>query len=335
MFTCVPLLMTANNPKLVVLWRVTEVCDLPCPFCAYSRELSRPRQSIEPEKVLRFGKILSDYAQATGREVLVSWLGGEPLLWKPLFEVSQVFKHELGLQVSVTTNGTRLETDTVRRALLANFDEITVSLDGVGASHDTCRQTAGLYKRVEAGVWRLRAERQGKAPRLRVNTILMRSNVQQFESLCRTVAEWGIESLTFNALGGRDRPEYFPDHHLLPEQVEAFRHELPNIRERMARLGLTILGNTRYLERLEASSLNNQLPITDCSPGQTFLFIDERGMISPCSFTSNEYGIYVDEIGTIEALEQLPATFARRRQEALAQVCYDCPSTQVFGKFTT
>ncbi len=327
--------MMAIKSRLVVLWRVTEACDLPCPFCAYSRDLRRPRQAVEPESVLAFGKLLGEYARATGREVLVSWLGGEPLLWKPLFELSHIFKHEFGLQVSVTTNGTRLGEAKVRECLLADFDEVTVSLDGIGADHDACRQTAGLYGRVEEGVRRLQAGRQGNTPRLRVNTILMRSNIHQFEALCRTVAEWGVNTITFNGLGGRDRPEYFSDHHLLPEQIEVFRRELTGIRERMARLGLTILGNEHYLDRLQATSLNNQLLITDCSPGQTFLFIDEHSTIAPCSFTGSEYGVEVSEIRTVGDLANLPAYFAKRRQEAIAAICYDCPSTQVFGKFAS
>jgi hypothetical protein len=103
----------------------------------------------------------------------------------------------------------------------------------------------------------------------------------------------------------------------------------------MTERGLTVLGSEHYLDRLQATAVNGYLTINECSPGQQFLFIDECGLISPCSFTSSEYGVPVNEIQTADDLQNLPNRFAQRRRGHLAAVCYDCPSTQVFGKFTT
>ena len=321
--------------KLVVLWRITEICDLACPFCAYSRELRRSRTSADPDDILRFGALLSDYGRNYQRAVLVSWLGGEPLLWRPLFEISRVFKREFGLQVSLTTNGTRLGSAEVRSRIAADFDEITISVDGVGAGHDSGRRASGLYDRIQENVRRIDQLRGGRGhtPRLRVNTVLMRDNIHSFESLCQAAAEWGIEDLTFNALGGRDRPEFFPDHCLRPDDVKWLRESLPGIRERMAKLGLVILGSDRYLGRFQATVTNNQLPIADCQPGQHFLFIDERGVIAPCSFTTRGYGIHRTEIHSARDLAGLPLSFMDRQQAQCLAPCCDCPSTQVFGKF--
>jgi MoaA/NifB/PqqE/SkfB family radical SAM enzyme len=321
------------HSNLVVLWRISEACDLPCPFCAYSRKLQRARQSVEAKQVLDFGRVLGEYASLTGREVMMSWLGGEPLLWKPLFNVGEIFRQEYSLRLSLTTNGTHLGDVRVREHLLANYDEITISLDGLGVQHDEYRQTPGLYAKVEANVRQLVAARAGGRPRVRINTILMRGNIEMFEALCEAVAGWGVDEITFNALGGRDRPEYFPEHHLLPEQLEHFRQALPGIRARMAVHGLTILGNDSYLERLQASAANAYLTVEDCAPGQEFLFINEQGVVSPCSFTASEYGVPVHDLKTADDLQRLPLRFAQRRREALAAVCHDCPSTQVFGKF--
>ncbi|HLF03201.1 MAG TPA: radical SAM protein [Anaerolineales bacterium] len=323
--------------KLVVVWRVTEVCDLACPFCAYSRELRRSRASADRGEALRFGALLGEYARKNQREALVSWLGGEPLLWKPIWDVSRAFRNQFGLRVSVTTNGTMLDSEEVRRCITEDFDEVTVSVDGVGPDHDRRRQTAGLYDRLEKNVRRLKEQRfiSGRGPRIRVNTVLMRDSIHSFESLCVAVAGWGVEELTFNILGGRDRPEFFPGHSLQPEQIDSFRRELPRIRERAADLGLSILGSERYLDRLSATITNHQLPITDCSPGQSFLFVDERGFLAPCSFTTQGYGVHLSEIRAASDLQNLSARFAERKRAEMLAPCYDCHSTQVFGKFSS
>jgi hypothetical protein len=60
-----------------------------------------------------------------------------------------------------------------------------------------------------------------------VNTVLMRGNVEAFGGFCEAMADWGFHELTFNALGGNERPEFFAANHLLPQQVRRFAAELP------------------------------------------------------------------------------------------------------------
>jgi MoaA/NifB/PqqE/SkfB family radical SAM enzyme len=324
------------RPGLVIVWRITEHCDLGCRFCGYSRHLRRPRLSADPDEVLAFGAVLGEYAASHGRDVLVSWLGGEPLRWPPLLAVSHTFIHEYGLRLGVTTNGTALASETVRRRIAEDFDQLTLSLDGLGVAHDQLRDAPGLFAHLRESLMRLRelTAALGQGPLLRVNTILMRDNVYAFEDLCRAVTAWGVDELTFNALGGRERPEFFPDHALRPEQIEWFRRALPGIRARLAPSGLRILASERYLERLEASARHRPLPVTDCQPGQRFLFIDERGFAAPCSYTVSGYGVHLSELRTPNDLRQLPLRLAERKRRQMLAPCVDCPSTQVFGKFS-
>lgn len=324
-----------ERPPLVLVWRVTEHCDLSCAFCAYSRTLRRPRRAIDPAQVLAFGQVLRDFAQHTQRPVLVSWLGGEPLRWPPLFEISRIFKTQFGLRLSVTTNGTALDSAAVRQQIVELFDELIVSLDGDAALHDMLRGQVGLFAQLEDSLAQLRrlGADANSSLALRVNTILMRDNVQEFETLCQTVAAWGARVITFNILGGRDRPEFYPAHHLLPEQWQTFVAALPGIRARLAPLGVTVLGNANYMQRLAATVHNQTLPITDCAPGAQFIFLDEAGTLAPCSYTTQGYGVPLSAIRSAADLSALPARFAAQQRAALQPPCYDCPSTQVFGKF--
>src|SRR4051794_16059422 len=130
---------------LVVVWRITERCNLGCAFCAFSRALERSRREANPAEVRRFGEVLADFQQATGRPVLVSWLGGEPLLWPALAALSETFARRLGLALSATTNGTALATPRVREMLAAHFAELTVSVDGPAAFHDRVRACPGGF----------------------------------------------------------------------------------------------------------------------------------------------------------------------------------------------
>ncbi len=322
---------------LVVLWRVTERCDLACAFCAYDRTLRRTRRVASAQRVLDFAQTLISHRCATGARVLVSFLGGEPLSWPPLAEVTRVFRKQHGLALSLTTNGTRLARPAVRALLIENYSEVTVSVDGLNAAHDNLRGRDGLFASLAQNVARLASDKRiaGKGPLLRANVVLMRGNVAAFAPLCRELARWGIEEITFNQLGGNDRPEFYPANRLLPEQAGRFAAEAPALRLELAALGVKLRGSDDYFSRITASSQNVPLSPADCAPGRDFLFIDEEGRVAPCGFTPREYGVALEELTTAGAITDLPARFAAQRRKAPARACADCHSTQHFGKFVT
>jgi MoaA/NifB/PqqE/SkfB family radical SAM enzyme len=320
---------------MIVVWRVTQKCNLSCPFCAYDRRVIRPRKEADPELMRRFGVVLAEYERRTGDAVLVSWIGGEPLLWRPLTGLTVFFSAELDLRVSTTTNGTSLVSSAVREHVLEHYTELTVSVDGIGEAHDELRGWPGGYRALRESVrWLAAAKRsRERGPRLRANVVLMRQTIGGFEALCRELAGWGIEEITFNQLGGRDRPEFFPAHRLLPEQAEWLARKVPALRTRLGRLGVRLKGGEGYLDRILASSRDARVPVADCHPGQRFVFINEDGMAAPCDFTTESYGVPLAELDCVEALRGLPVRLAQRRRERTAAACRDCHSTQVFEKF--
>jgi sulfatase maturation enzyme AslB (radical SAM superfamily) len=324
-----------TQQPLVVVWRVYEPCNLGCQFCGYSREISRKRHIVSSDVILKFGAVLLEYRQRTGKEVLVSWLGGEPLLWKELPVISQTYHQEFGITLGVTTNGTMLDREHVRRSLIDHYSLVTISIDGFANFHDMQRREIGLFEKLKRNVGLLVEEisASNSMLRLRVNSILMRKNIHAFEAFCVEMAGWGIQELTFNQLGGIDRPEFYPDNHLLPEQAAWLVRELPTIQTNALLTGLKVFGTKQYLERISATSLNTAIPIVDCSPGKHFLFIDEENRVSPCNFTTESYGMPLSQIEDVDALVSVAECFRYKQSYERASPCNNCMSTQVFEKF--
>jgi MoaA/NifB/PqqE/SkfB family radical SAM enzyme len=320
---------------MIVVWRITGRCNLACAFCAYDRRLGEPRYDADPAVVERFGKVLGDYRRLTGDRVLLSWLGGEPLLWPALFPLSQKLRETQGLAISATTNGTTLERPGVRSQIVAHFTELTVSVDGFAEFHERLRGWRGGWQRLRAGVQALALARAAaRAPlKLRANVLLMHDNLSAFEALCTELAAWGFDEITFNQLGGRDRPEFFPAHRLTADDVRALRALLPALQASLARRGVRLCASARYLERIAAAALDRAQPVQNCAPGTTFLFVDEHHRVSPCSFTVQSQGIATDSIQDAAQLLALPALFANRAERSRDAACADCQSTRVFAKF--
>ena len=117
---------------------------------------------------------------------------------------------------------------------------MTVSVDGLRDFHDAVRGWRGGWEKLRAGVRALVAARAhaGAPLKLRANVVLMRDNLAQFAALCDALAGWGIDEITFNQLGGRDRPEFFPAHRLTAADVAALRDALPALRASLAARGV-------------------------------------------------------------------------------------------------
>ncbi|WP_129776564.1 radical SAM protein [Peristeroidobacter soli] len=316
---------------MIVIWRVTTHCNLGCGYCAYDRNLPFERADVDEGTVLRMARLFSEYQSRTGATVMISWLGGEPLLWKPLASVSKMLSKELGLQLSATTNGTALKSAALRSMIADDFAELTVSVDGPAAFHDRVRRWPGGFEHLRSVVTQLRADTQSRERRLRlrVNTVLMAKNIHLFGELCEQLISWGIDEITFNQLGGNDRPEFYREHRLRPEDVETLTKMLPRLRDRLWAHGIRLSGGSQYLHRFRASASGERLRVDSCNPGKKFLFIDERGQVAPCSFTLADYDVHVDELRSVEDLMTLHSRYEQRR----SHWCDDCPSTQVFEKF--
>lgn len=328
---------------LVVVVRVTNQCALRCQFCAFSRDLPRATRHIESAVLMQLGEQLQVFKARTESPVLVSWLGGEPFQWPQWLELSQEFSNRLGLPLGVTTNGLALKSKLVRSQALELFRQITISIDGLEDHHDSLRQSQGLFQQLSQVVSLLVRERNSQVTLLRVNTVLTRKNIASFPEFCTRMAEWGFDELTFNPLGGKDRPEFFPANRLLPEQIDWLKVQLPKLREDCEKLGMKICGSPAYLDRMSATSLGKPIPIADCRPGEIFLFVDELGRVSPCSFTIGEFDTVVRESPVVSStipsssatfhLADLSLQFRTMRANRCLEACKDCHANHVFAKF--
>lgn len=318
----------------VIVWRVTQSCNMKCKFCSYSTEVERVRSDADSAEAERLCTVLGEYRRLTGEEMLVSWIGGEPFLWKDIVPLSEKL-HGYGIKVSATTNGLPMNKKELQKVVLENFSELVFSLDGFNECDDAVRQYFGHFDTVSKNIKTLVDKRDDCMSdlKIKVNTILMRSNIAQFEEFCEYLLWLGVDEVTFNQLGGFDRPEFFEANRLTEQQAEAFRKRLPLLKKIFSERGLIIHGSERYLDRIVRSSHNEADPVAECDTGSWFWFINENGFISPCSYTSYEYKFDTGEITCAEDFARVEEYFRRCRSERRSKWCDDCYCTQVYDKF--
>ncbi|HQC80605.1 MAG TPA: heme d1 biosynthesis radical SAM protein NirJ, partial [Accumulibacter sp.] len=70
--------------------------------------------------------------------------GGEPLLRPDIFDIALRAK-AMGFYVGLSSNGTLIDSANIDRIAACDFDYVGVSLDGIGATHDTFRRRPGAF----------------------------------------------------------------------------------------------------------------------------------------------------------------------------------------------
>lgn len=316
---------------LVVVIEATTRCNLACGFCAHDRRLPIERRALDEDVLRRLLALLGEHARQSGERVLVSWLGGEPLLYRALHRLTAEARRRTGLYFSATTNGTVLPQARVLDHIATHYAELTVSIDGGAARHDALRGRMGVHAAVRAGVQGLLARVPGFV--VRANVVLMRGNFDEFPALCSELAGWGIREITFNPLGGRDRPEFHAGNRLTVDQAMRLPAVVRGLTGVLRGYGVRLASSDGYFRRIIASARDEPLPVRDCSPGQRYLFVSAGGRVAPCSFTVNEYGRDVSAFNRVEDFADLRCRFRAAQASRAAPACADCPCTNVHGKF--
>ncbi len=121
---------------------VTRRCNLACRYCVLEQETS----TMTPETALAMDRFYIGFIREKGpSRVEDNYLGGEPLLNPQVIEESAsrrfYFCDGKGIEYrfSITTNGTLLSPDIVKRFVDAGLSSIRVSLAGPGEVHDRLR----------------------------------------------------------------------------------------------------------------------------------------------------------------------------------------------------
>jgi radical SAM protein len=173
----------------IVIWEVTQACDLACVHCRASAQSRRNPLELSTEE----GKRLIDEIAQMQVPVFVL-TGGDPIKRPDLFELIE-HARSVGVRVSLTPSATPLLTrDVIQRLRQSGLARLAVSVDGSYREvHDAFRGMSGSFDRtMEAIEW---ANEVGLP--VQINTTFSRSNVGDFDNIAalmetKRIALWSV-----------------------------------------------------------------------------------------------------------------------------------------------
>jgi len=164
-----------NRNPFIVIWEVTQACDLACVHCRAEARPWRDSRELTTEE----GKRLLDQIAEFGQPLLV-FTGGDPLKRPDLFELID-YAVAKGLRTTLTPSGTGLMTEGVIQKLKDHgLSRLAVSLDGSNAAiHDEFRKVPGSFD------WTIAAIRKARAIDLpvQINSTVCKVNKEDFGAI--------------------------------------------------------------------------------------------------------------------------------------------------------
>ena len=130
----------------VVVWNITKSCNLSCFHCYAEAKNKTGPEELNTEQAKEF---INDLANFNVPVLIFS--GGEPLMRKDLEELIAYARNK-GLLVTISTNGTLLEYDRVKKLKELGVNYIGVSLDGMEKTNDSFRGRKGAFKEALTGI---------------------------------------------------------------------------------------------------------------------------------------------------------------------------------------
>ena len=276
--------MNFDVSPLLVIWEVTQACDLACVHCRASAQPDRHPSELNTEQ----GYKLLDDIRAFGDPLMV-FTGGDPLKRPDLYDLIRR-SVKLGLRTNVTPSATPLLTaEAIDGFQAAGVTRMAISLDGPDAQiHDEFRGIPGTFDRA---LFALRhAQKIGLDTQLQ--TTVTRRNMHTLPRIAEIAAEVGTQmwSLFFLVVIGRaeDTDDLTAEEY---EQVFEFMYNT----SKTASFGIKTteaMHYRRYIaqrmkqDRGEApqSASGMMWRTAGVSDGKGFVFVSHTGEIFPSGF---------------------------------------------------
>ena len=277
--------MNFDQSPMLVIWEVTQACDLACVHCRASALPDRSPKELTTEQGYR----LLDEIRSFGEPLMV-FTGGDPLKRPDLYDLIR-YAVKIGLRTNVTPSATPLLTaEAIDKFKEAGVSRMAISLDGPDAvSHDEFRGIPGTFERA---MFALRHARDiGLDTQLQ--TTITRRNMGRLQEMADIAAEvrtkmWSLFFLivTGRALEGDDldAAEY--------EKVFEFMYEL----SKTSAFGVKTTEAMHY-RRYVAQRTKAEHGVTQnenakgvawrtagVSDGKGFVFVSHTGEIFPSGF---------------------------------------------------
>jgi radical SAM protein with 4Fe4S-binding SPASM domain len=305
---------------IYAVWEITLACDLACRHCGSRAGRARPDE-LSTEECL---DLVRQMAALGVREVTL--IGGEAYLREDWLEIVRAIS-AAGMTPSTTTGGRGIDSERARAAREAGLTSASVSIDGLGATHDRLRGVHGSHAHALAAIRNLRAAGVPVA----VNTQINRLSMPELPAVLAligtlSVYAWQLQ-LTVPMGRAADEPEVL----LQPYDLLELFPLLDQLKRRSEELSVRMFpGNNIGYFGPHEGTLRRDYPgghSGSCGAGLLTLGIEADGTIKGCpSLSTKTWGGGNVRDATLEAIWERSAPLRYNRDRTVDDLWGYCRS---------
>ena len=172
-----------------LFWECTLSCNAACKHCGSSAEKKKYEGELSTEEIKKAFKQIANDMDA--KKIWINVTGGEPLVRKDLCEVMEYATNELGFRWGMTSNGLLLDKDMLEKLKKANMESVSISIDGIGKTHDEFRGVEGAYEKTIRNIKNMVDSNYFMITE--VTTVFHKKNIDQLEELYEVISELGVD----------------------------------------------------------------------------------------------------------------------------------------------
>lgn len=327
-------------PPSKVYLATSQPCNLRCVHCDIYK-FKNPQGELTAEERDRVVDEVGRWDNTI--ELVLS--GGEPFLFKQrVYRIADRAKN-IGISVSLNTNGTLISGTDIERLPCSGIEGLVVSLDShEEVVHDQMRGVPGTFRRASAVIRALSRSIGKDGFSVSSSSILGAHNLGRIRQLVNYLEELGVAGLTFQPIQanfmGSDDPRWWEKSPLFPRDSNLVLEGIDTLIE-LKRSGRRLYQSVQEFEDMRAYLLSpNAIPSEMCASGDNNVMVDGVGNVSLCFFS---WRLGLPTLGNVREMglqEMWDASSAGATRALMRRCTFGCGSmachsrspSRVFGR---
>ena len=263
-----------KSDKFLAFIEITNSCNMKCKHCM-NWSVQNSNTGFEKNQIL---KLINELYENNTEEIYIS--GGEPLLYPYIDEVI-LYANSLGIKVTLATNA--LEISNHLYAIKKGVQLVSISLDGIGETHDKFRGVDGAFENC-VEMFKLLKKNNIKT---RISAMIWKENYEQLEDIISLAKECGVSKVNLAFL----IPEGRAKNDTIKMPIDKYKEIIDKVNNLKKRYK-----SDEFDIELRRTNILDEHSI-DCPGGKNLIHINANGKVAPCSWIAkidkeNRYSAY-------------------------------------------
>ncbi|MFH1637515.1 MAG: radical SAM protein [Candidatus Woesearchaeota archaeon] len=264
-----------------VIWEITNSCNYSCGYCIFSAEKGRIPDELTNEEVF---EVLEGLKEREFSHLKLT--GGEPFIRKDFMDILKQSSN-LGFIVDVSTNASLITAEKARTIKDLGVQMVHVSIDGHNQELHELARGKNTYQRTIRGLQHL----IDNDVNVRVGTVIFKANEDYLSKMVDSAAALGANEIIFSFMEpvGRMKDDY--------SMISS--RPILEVKSKIEQLAEQYVGQIQVKHSFTEDAKHNEQGT--CPAVRKFLYIDNLGTVSPCTWVVEQNPKYRSNLTVKEA----------------------------------